>query len=140
MNGPVMTETQKQQWANTKLVIYMTTHLSKSHLRFLSCWRDAIKRMEIFKYADLILYTSRQPSLRQLAMLPFHKITMKLYNNTGYSEGAIQAMIDPFVEKMTWFDEYDWVIRLNPDVLIRHDTWLIQTMLNTSIDGIFHDC
>jgi hypothetical protein len=40
----------------------------------------------------------------------------------------------------SWFDDYDWVIRLNPDVLIRNDTWLISTMMNDSIDAIFHDC
>jgi hypothetical protein len=31
------------------------------------------------------------------------------------------------------------VIRLNPDVLIRRDTWIRRTMLNTSVDGIFVD-
>jgi hypothetical protein len=93
---------------------------------------------EIFKYADLILYTAIQPTSKQLSMLPFRNKTVKLYENTGYQSGAIQAMIDSFVDN--WFDGYDWVIRLNPDVLIRKDTWLIQTMLNISMNGIFHDC
>jgi hypothetical protein len=39
-----------------------------------------------------------------------------------------------------WFDEYDWVIRLNPDVLILDDKWLLEIMRNSSIDGIFQDC
>jgi hypothetical protein len=138
-NEPIIIQTPNQ-WSKIKLVIYMTTHLTETHILFLPCWHDAIQRMEIFKYADLILYATEVPTPEQLAMLPFRKTTIKLYNNTGYSEGAIQAMVDPFVENVTWFDDYDWVIRLNPDVVIRNDTWLIQTMLNTSIDGIFHDC
>ena len=32
------------------------------------------------------------------------------------------------------------MIRVNPDVLIRQDTWLIKTMLNTSVDMIVHEC
>jgi hypothetical protein len=134
---------QQQQWPKVKLAIYMTTHLPQKHVQYFPCWYDAIQRLEIFKYADLILYTSTPPTVAQLQQLPFQNVIVKLYNNTGYQNGAIQAMIDPFVNintTGTWFDEYDWVIRLNPDVLIRHDTWLIQAMLNTSNDGIFHEC
>jgi hypothetical protein len=137
--GGIMTQTQKQ-WSDVKLAIYMTTHLPEEHLKYLPCWHDAIQRMDIFKYADLILYTSSQPTSAQLAQLPFRNTIIKRYSNTLRQQGAIQAMIDPFVNNATWFDEYDWVIRLNPDVLIRHDTWLIQTMMNPSFDGIFHEC
>jgi hypothetical protein len=136
----VVGEQTYSKWSDVKIAIYMTTHLPESHLIYFLCWYDAIQRMDIFTYADLILYTSSQPTSMQLALLPFRNTIVKQYNNTGYQNGAIQAMIDPYIENVTWFDGYDWVIRLNPDVLIRNDTWLIQTMLNTSIDGIFHDC
>mmetsp|Transcript_21174 Transcript_21174/g.20339 ORF Transcript_21174/g.20339 Transcript_21174/m.20339 type:complete len:207 (+) Transcript_21174:2-622(+) len=54
-----------------------------------------------------------------------------------------------------WFTGYDWVIRINPDVLIRNSTWLLDAMMQTtetedkttnslqrqrSIDGIFVEC
>jgi hypothetical protein len=138
--GRTQTHNRKKRWSDVKLAIYMTTHLPREHLIYFPCWNDAIQRMDIFKYADLILYTSSHPTSEQLTMLPFRNIIVKRYNNTGYQEGAIQSMIDPFVNNATWFDKYDWVIRINPDVLIRHDAWLIQTMMNTSFDGIFHDC
>jgi len=50
-------------------------------------------------------------------------------------------MIDPWPENTTssWFDGYDWVVRLNPDVLVRDDTWLRETMLNESVDLIAVD-
>jgi hypothetical protein len=137
------TDTRRKKiskWPDVKLAIYMTTHLPEEHQRYLPCWRDAIQRMEIFKYADLILYVASQPTTAQLEMLPFRRVIIKLYNNTDKQVGSIQAMIDPFVEKVSWFDEYDWVIRLNPDVLIRSDNWLISTMLDPNINGIFNDC
>jgi hypothetical protein len=40
--------------------------------------------------------------------------------------GAKLAMLDPYLNH--WFDGYDWIIRLNPDVLIRNDTWLLEQM------------
>jgi hypothetical protein len=129
-------------WSEIKLLIYMTTHLPKHHVAFLPCWKDAIERMDIFKYADGMIYTSTDPSEEQLKMLPFRNTVIKLVpTNRGYQEGAVQAMIDPFLDKnVSWFDNYDWVIRLNPDVIIRNDTWLMQTMLNSTIDMIVHDC
>jgi len=75
-------------------------------------------------------------------------------------DGAVRAMVEPFLptaavtteettttstsstatnQHSSWFDGYDWVIRLNPDVLIRRDTWLLQQLHNTSVDGIFID-
>ena len=147
---PSSSADSKQEWSDVKLVIYMTTHLSKLHLSFLPCWYDALHRLELFRYADLILYTSSDHDpvpdhIRQL--LPVrNKMILKYYKNTGYQNGAIQAMIDPFLvqnnndNRTSWFDDYDWVIRLNPDVLIRNDTWLISTMMNASIDAIVHDC
>jgi hypothetical protein len=37
------------------------------------------------------------------------------------------------------FDGYDWVIRLNPDVLFRREKWLRQTMLMPDVDAILVD-
>jgi hypothetical protein len=67
--------------------------------------------------------------------------------------GAKRAMIDPFdpnsnhtdtsndesTNTTSWFDGYDWVIRLNPDVLIRREKWLRQTMLMPDVDAILVD-
>jgi len=52
--------------------------------------------------------------------------------------GAKRAMTDPWPENATsgWFDGYDWVVRLNPDVLVRNDIWLRETMLTETVDLI----
>jgi hypothetical protein len=156
-------------WSHVKLAVYMTTHLSSNQLRFFPCWHDAIQRLQVFHNADLILYTSAPPTHETLAYLrPFQNIRVQVVRNRGYQQGAIRAMTDPFRQRpegttatttttaippahtnetmthaphtTTWFDTYDWVIRLNPDVLIRNDTWLMETMLDPGIDAIFHDC
>lgn len=94
--------------------------------------------------ADLVLYTTRNLTLEELSHFrQMRSITVKLFVNSGFQSGAIQALKDGFGHKGVeekWFDEYDWVIRLNPDVLILDDKWLLEIMRNSSIDGIFQDC
>mmetsp|Transcript_16854 Transcript_16854/g.23657 ORF Transcript_16854/g.23657 Transcript_16854/m.23657 type:complete len:223 (-) Transcript_16854:99-767(-) len=75
--------------------------------------------------------------------LRFRNFFVKHAKNPGYQQGAIQAVVDGFGPKghqEKWFDGYDWVVRLNPDVLILQDEWLHETMLNSSVDGIFGEC
>ena len=142
-----------------KVAIYMTTHLSQEHVEFLrNCWPAATKRLPLLQEADLILYTSGNVTDDLIRPLHFRTITIKHYHEAlplspsasgpraarrEYRRkkqlGAVQAMTDPFQPQHHWFDGYDWVIRVNPDVLIRRDTWLHQTMRNTSIDAILID-
>jgi hypothetical protein len=39
----------------------------------------------------------------------------RFQNAGGRNQGAMQAMIEAV--RQGWFQEYDWVLRLNPDVL-----------------------
>ena len=65
-------------------------------------------------------------------------VTLRYYKNPGYQEGAIMAMGDAVAND--WFAPYDWIVRLNPDVLIRDDDFLLRTMRNETVDGIFAMC
>ena len=72
----------------------------------------------IFNYAAGMIYAPTDPSEELLKMLPFRNTIIKLVpTNIGYQEGTVvQAMIDPFLDKnVSWFDNYDWVIKLNTD-------------------------
>jgi hypothetical protein len=131
-------------WSQLKIAVYMTTHVSKSHVNFLkACWPFATQNLKIFRDADLILYASEQPDPILIKPLQFKNVTIKLFQQiNGHKRfvkqtGAKRAMTDPFKKENDWFDGYDWVIRLNPDVLVRREKWLRQTMLNPDIDGIF---
>jgi hypothetical protein len=35
---------------------------------------------------------------------------------------------------------FDWMIRINPDVLIRKSSWLLETMMSSKVQGIFAVC
>lgn len=120
-----------------KILVYMTTHLSEEHKLFLPCWDGAITRFRILHNADLIMYTSQIPNEDILSHFRgFKNISVKMYeertdlNNWRWQKqaGAVKAMIVPW--EQGWFEGYDWVIRLNPDVLIRNETWLLETMVN----------
>jgi hypothetical protein len=143
-------------WSKLKIAVYMTSHLSEKHLKFLNlCWPYASGYLPLLRNSHLILYTSAEPPQDALDRMQFKSVTVRRYgerrhgepsgNETGTSDGgpkqmgAKRAMVDPFRKENRWFDGYDWVIRLNPDALIRRNTWIRQTMMNTSIDGIFVD-
>lgn len=141
-------------WSNLRVAVYMTTHWSSEHVQFLQkCWPAATTRLPLLRDAHLILHTSQLPDPDVMESLNFESIEVKLQPQkeipAGATEeeieaqkqaGAKQAMLDPWTSNTTsWFDGYDWVVRLNPDVLIRNDTWLRETMLNQTIDCIAVD-
>jgi hypothetical protein len=140
-------------WSKLKIAVYMTSHLSEKHLLFLKrCWPYASGCLPLLQNSHLILYTSAEPPQDDLDRMQFKSVTVRRYvdppsgsNESGISDkavkqmGAKRAMVDPFLKENRWFNAFDWVIRLNPDVLIRRDTWIRQTMMNTSVDGIFVD-
>jgi len=137
-------------WSHLKVAIYMTTHLSDEHLEFLNkCWPAAIETLPLLRDAHLILYTSANAPQDLLNKLSFENITIRRYTEEplplncsrleSYNKkqrGAIQAMQDPFKDENNWFDGYDWVIRLNPDVLIRRDEWIRKAILNETMEAI----
>ncbi|CAE6936535.1 unnamed protein product [Symbiodinium sp. CCMP2592] len=123
----------------------MTTHWSTIHRQFMPCWETARQQLTLVRNADLILYTSASGNVgsKDLEQLHFTNFIEKHYKAAKYEEGAIQAVVDAFGSKghqEKWFDRYDWVVRLNPDVLIMDDSWLLETMGNSSVDAIFVDC
>ncbi|CAE7285970.1 unnamed protein product, partial [Symbiodinium necroappetens] len=115
----------------------------QAHQKYLPCWGRAVQQIPLLQHSDLILYTSANISSSDIERFHFRNVTVKKYVNEGWQKGAIKAITDAFGEKgyqEKWFEGYDWVIRLNADVLIMDDTWLRKTMENASIDGIFGAC
>merc|ERR1712151_153286 len=56
------------------------------------------------------------------------KMDHHIHPNPGLVEGAISALA--LASKHGWFDEYDWVFRMNPDVIIQDDAWMLDTITN----------
>ena len=58
--------------------------------------------------------------------------------NSGYLRGAVESIRSALVRDL--FKGYAWVVRLNPDVMIRRDDYIVTQMARTDIDGIFVKC
>lgn len=117
-----------------------------AHLRgFFGCWENAIQKFKFLRDADLVLHAPRQLLPDHLAKFQHMRhITVRLSNTTGRKQaGAVKSFKEGFGSKgfhQGWFKDYDWVIRLNPDVLFMEASWILHTMQNASIDGIFQRC
>ena len=92
-----------------------------------------------------MLHASTQVLPEDLAKFQhMRNITVRVSDTAGGKQaGAIKSFKEAFGSKgfqEGWFKDYDWVIRLNPDVLFMDASWILDTMQNPSIDGIFQRC
>lgn len=126
---------------NIRVLLFITTHLPDQHIDFFrQCWPNLLKNSVLLQHADVLLFTAIEPPTDILQDV-FHgkRVRVEQYeNNQGYQGGAEMAM--KMATTSSWFEGYDWVIRLNPDVLLLEDEWLIKNMLDLGVDGIFADC
>lgn len=144
--------------ATKRNLLYLTTACSSLHKVYLNkCWPDAVARSPMLKNADVLLYagcgkatSSREaPTDRaeapgwqsleaDLRAMPNANVSIVYAKNPGYGAGAVQAIIDGIF--YGWFDQYDWVIRVNPDTLIIDDYQLAKRMRNPAKSYVLADC
>jgi len=125
---------------NLRVLLFVTTHLPPSHVEFLEkCWPGLISNSALLQHADVLVYTASEPPSDVLQVAFRGKqVRVEQYVNPGYQAGAMLAMEAGTSGR--WFDGYDWVIRVNPDVLILNDDFLIKNMADHDVDAIFADC
>jgi len=134
----------KEHIKNNRVLIYITTHLSDTHYKYLDkCWRSMIAKGPLFKQSDFMMFvTESQGRKANMTLINsvFSETGISVHSreNPGYQEGAILAFTEAIENH--WFDKYDWVIRLNPDVMIRDDTFLLKYFGDSRVHGIFVDC
>lgn len=121
-----------------RTLVLVGTHLSNQHIAYLkNCW-TSMSKICLLKKADIIFYVSNgklvDPKLFDFAP------NVKIFSaeNHGYQRSALMPMHIGF--KKGWFRTYDWIIRMNPDVIIADEKWLLDRMLDTNVHGIFGDC
>jgi len=118
-----------------KVLIYITTHMSQQHKEHLKhCWPLALKNSHLLSSSDIKVFLTPNPtevdeSIQLLEnTFPNQNLSYHVSTNEGYHEGAIAAMSEGV--KNGWFDNYDWIFRVNPDVIMQNDTWMIDTITN----------
>lgn len=164
--------------AKTKILLYITTHMSKAHMWFFqNCWPVAMRNSFLLNTSDVTIYLNRgeknkTTSIKLLQNVfngrnftihfqnetkQFHSIDpVKNANISSYFHqlsnysinsvddiskqmGAIKAIEDAYNDGL--FTKYDWVIRLNPDVIIRNETPILNYILNDpGAAAILVDC
>jgi len=125
---------------------YITTHLSNYHKKFLQyCWPNALQNSQLLNSSDIMLFITLNPSERpsildSIEMLQntfkHQNLTLHIFDNPGYQEGAIAALKSASI--YDYFTGYDWVTRLNPDVIIQNDTFMLDSIRNDPEVALLH--
>lgn len=129
-----------------RILLYLTTHMSETHFWYLqACWPQVLLHSSLLRNADVMVYLSASESVRERAIQQlndtFQEQNLKIHavDNPGWQEGSMAALYDATRNK--WFAGYDWVIRLNPDVIVRNDTFLVETITNdTNATALLANC
>jgi len=145
-----------------KILIYITTHMSLLHIWYLqACWPDALDHSSLLRNADVMVHmTTPEEFQGVVAAEPLVDLlrgtfagqnitvhvrkhvagrdTMVGIEHEKKQNGAMAALID--AAKNKWFHGYDWVIRLNPDVIVRNDTFILETIQDPSVTALLVDC
>ncbi|KAL7535491.1 hypothetical protein ACHAWF_005184 [Thalassiosira exigua] len=118
-----------------RVLLFVTTHMSGDHIWFLkSCWPKALSNSLLLRNADIAVYLNSGPQKRygaiQLLNNTFigQNLTVHVRKFASKQKGAMMALSHAML--LHWFDDYDWVIRLNPDVIVRNDAFLVDTIQN----------
>lgn len=120
-----------------KFLLLVTTHLSNWHVKLMStCWRKVVQASSLIRDGDVLVYATAPPSREFLDL--FRHARVVVHKNIGYHTGAMFPLIDSEQRNLT--RHYDWVMRVNPDVILKNDTWIRQQMDDKQISGIFTDC
>jgi hypothetical protein len=128
--------------SSARVLIFLTTHFSRPHREFLQrCWPHSIANSQLLQKSDIFVFsTGRYSRTKSLLENVFasNRLTIHQEMNPGKQGGAILAL--KLAELHGWFDNYDWVIRLNPDVIIKNDTEILLNIMDPNMDGIFINC
>ncbi len=144
---------------NLKVLLFITTIFSDNHVTFFSCcWPKLMKQSKLLPNVHVMIFANNNTAIPsshiesvetlfrgnpsyQLKYAPENEL--KAIEEQGHKPNRFQygANLGPKLGfQFGWFENYDWVIRINPDVLIRNSTWLLQTMLDRNVEGIFANC
>jgi len=137
-----------------RLLVYVPTHLSDDHAACLTCWPAMLAHAPLLRTADVLVYAGGPAAAVPAARLSWESIVKALPNrnatiffssfNPGYQDGAKYAMHVALTSG--WFDAYEWVVRINPDVLVFDESRLTLAMAGLfgpspgRYEGVFASC
>lgn len=136
-----MQQTSRTNVGGLRVLTFITSHFSPDHIRCLqNRWPNVIAHSRLLQNSDFLVFATGPTNQTLLKQIFGNSTNLHIHEepNPGYQEGAILAL--KIAAERRWFAPYDWVIRLNPDVLILNDTDILSNIMNPNVDGIFIDC
>lgn len=131
----VVSDEQRNSLKQQRVLLFITTHMSDQHWWYLSvCWPQLLMSSTLLAEADKLVYLTTDKLNKDRAMEVLsdtfrnQNLTIKEGDNLGLQQGAMQALSE--AARLHWFDGYDWVIRLNPDVIIRDSMYMMDVIQN----------
>ena len=129
-----------------RLLMYFTTFPKRQHLDvFETCWPALISRGKVLRSADVLVFLGGKATNEQLSRWrsAVRKLGVKATlrhdpSNPGYQQGAMRAV--HVLMQNGWWRGYDWVVRLNPDVLIYDDAYLQRFLLDRKLSAVLANC
>ena len=123
--------------------------MSEQHAAFLKyCWPNVLSRSKLLREADVAVYLNppdeergaAEELLKDTFAAQDQNGNLKIYHRPklGKTGGAHMAIYEAVTEG--FFSGYDWIIRVNPDVLIRDDSFLLESMSDPSIRALLIRC
>ncbi len=159
-------EDQGRENTTTQIALYITTHFSEVHIRYFHCcWPILVRDSPLIRRSHIIVAaTNATPILQEemnyleqlFADNPSYQFWTPLNSNhlshcepykapqnpkKQFSVSYKQCLANYGIA-FGWsrLQQYEWIIRLNPDVLIRQSNWILHSMANTSLDAIIVHC
>lgn len=129
-----------------RLLLYFTTFPKREHMEILvSCWPALISRGKMLRNADVVVFLGGNATADELsrwrlavAKLGANAILHHDPSNPGRQQGAMRAV--HMLMQNGWWKGYDWVVRVNPDVLIYDDAHLETFFLNRNLSAVLANC
>lgn len=136
-----------------KLLILITTHFSQSHRRFLEdCWPNLVSQPLIIQ---IFIFTSQKilKNLFSILIITVNSIFPKFNytkpttlmiqtdhydHNEERQIGAKSVMHDPRMQCI--FQNYEWIMRLNPDVIVFDTRRIVKMMRIPHLDAMTCNC
>ena len=129
-----------------RVLLYFTTFPKHQHLVMMrSCWPSLLSAGKLLHSADVLVFLGGEAEPDTIAQwkaevqkLAANATVVHDSWNPGHQLGAMRAM--HLLMKNSWWKGYDWVIRLNPDVLIYDDTWIDIFFRDEKLSAVLANC
>mmetsp|Transcript_90336 Transcript_90336/g.292385 ORF Transcript_90336/g.292385 Transcript_90336/m.292385 type:complete len:331 (-) Transcript_90336:198-1190(-) len=125
-----------------RVAFFVTTSGSPQHVSYIRCWHKIMARLPTLQTADIILHDNGGSDVlafkRMFEMAPNRVVGIHRGKNVGYQQGALKSVDEAL--QGGWFRGYEWVIRINPDVVIHDEQPLLRMMYNRQKAAVLANC